>query len=224
IASFGGRATIGATELLRPCQIASMAWPVRDAWGEIPMPRLLAEVPVSVGASEMAPISIVAAEDKVWEVAAGQLLKIPLKHIRREDFSGDIMGLRTFGTGFDKTPNFEVSLKADQSEAVLDLAKLKTPPGDYRIAFYGSAVAKYRYNPEAVIAAQFAQKLAQQEVAAATEATGPASADRKEAADAALATATKQLEEATKQAQPKDIVDIIVSEPIAIRVNAAETK
>ncbi|MCA9144149.1 MAG: serine protease [Planctomycetales bacterium] len=224
LASFVGRARIGEAEVVRPCQIACMAWPVRDAWSEIPAPRLLADVPVSVGASELAPISIAATENKVWEAAAGEALKIPLKHIRREDFSGDIMGLRTFGTGFDKTPNFEVSLKADQSEAVLDLAKLKTPPGDYLIAFYGSAVAKYRYNPEAVIAAQFAQKLAQQEVAAAAEETGPASPDRKKAADAALAAATKRLEEATKQAQPKDIVDIIVSEPIAIRVKAAETK
>ena len=27
---------------------------------------------------------------------------------------------------------------------MLDLAKLKTPPGEYTIAFYGNAVAKYR--------------------------------------------------------------------------------
>ena len=128
------------------------------------------------------------------------------------------------GAGFDRAPSFEVSLKADQSEAILDTAKLKTPPGDYQIAFYGSAVAKYRYNPEAVVAAQFAQKQAQQEAAAAAEEAAPESAERKKAADAALAAATKRLEEATKQAQPKDIVDIIVSEPIAIRVKAAETK
>ena len=57
--------------------------------------------------------------------------------------------------------------------AVLDLAALKTPPGDYLIAFYGSAVAKYRQQPAE---------------------------------------------------QPKDIVDIVVSEPIAIRVKPAETK
>ncbi|MBI2479641.1 MAG: serine protease [Planctomycetia bacterium] len=224
IANLLGRAKIGDDEVVRNCQVASMAWPVQDAWSEIPTPRLLADVPVSVGASELAPISVAATENKVGEVAAGESLKIPLKHIRREEFSGDIMGLKTFGTGFDNTPNFEVSLKADQSEAVLDLAKLKTPPGDYLIAFYGSAVAKYRYNPEAVIAAQFAQQLAQQEVAAAAQEVGPASADRKKSADDALAAAAKRLEEATKQAQPKDIVDIIVSEPIAIRVKAVETK
>ncbi|MDA1053825.1 MAG: serine protease [Planctomycetota bacterium] len=227
IARFFGRAKMGDTEAIRPCQMASMAWPVRDASSEIPAPRLLADVPVSVGASELAAISIAATESKVWEVAAGETLKIPLKHVRREDFSGDIMGLRTFGAGFDQTPNFEVSLKADQSEAVLDLAKLKTPPGEYLIAFYGSAVAKYRYNPEAVTAAEFAHKRAQQEAAEAAqevEKSVPAAAERKQAAEAALVAAAKRLQEATAQAQPKDIVDIIISEPIAIRVKPAETK
>ncbi len=227
LASFVGRAKIGDADVVRPCQLACMAWPVRDAWSEIPAPRLLADVPVSVGASELAPLSIAAAESKVWEVTAGEALKIPLQQIRREEFSGDIMGLKTFGAGFDQTPSFEVSLQADQPEAVFNLATLKTPPGDYLIAFYGSAVAKYRYNPEAVSAAEFAHQRAQQEAAAAAqevEPATPASAERKQAADAALAAAAKRLQEATQQAQPKDIVDIIVSEPIAIRVKAGETK
>lgn len=245
VASIWGRGKIGDTEIVRPCQLACMAWPVRDAWSEIPTPRLLADVPVSVGASELAAISIAATESKVWEATAGETLKIPLKHVRREEFSGDIMGLKTFGAGFDRAPSFDVSLKTDQSEAVLDLAKLNTPPGDYLIAFYGSAVAKYRYNPEAVIAAEFAHKQAQQEAAdaakeserlvqevataaadqkAEVEKSAQAAAERKKAADAALAAAAKRVQEATQQSQPKDIVDIIVSEPIAIRVKAAETK
>jgi len=245
IASILGRGKIGDSEVTRLCQMASMAWPVRDASSEIPAPRLLADVPVSVGASEFAAISIAAAESKVWEAVAGETLKIPLKHIRREEFSGEIMGLKTFGAGFDSTPSFDVSLKADQSEAIFDLAKLKAPPGDYLIAFYGSAVAKYRYNPEAVAAAQFAHQRAQQEAAEVTKeaerlAQGAATAaedqkaeaekavqafaEKKKAADAALAAAAKRVQEATTQAQPKDIVDIIVSEPIAIRVKAAETK
>ena len=227
LASFVGRAKIGDADVVRPCQLACMAWPVRDAWSEIPAPRLLADAPVSVDTSELAPLSIAAAESKVWEVTAGEALKIPLQQIRREEFSGDIMGLKTFGAGFDRTPSFEVSLQADQPEAVFNLATLKTPPGDYLIAFYGSAVAKYRYNPEAVSAAEFAHQRAQQEATAAAqevEQATPASAERKQAADAALAAAAKRLQEATQQAQPKDIVDIIVSEPIAIRVKAGETK
>ncbi len=149
-----------------------MAWPVTNAWSEIPAPRLLADVPVSVGGAEVAPITIAARENKVWEVMAGQTLTIPLLHMRRCEFSGSTIGLKTFGAGFDRAPQFDVPLTADSSEAVLDLAKLKTPPGDYLIAFYGGAVAKYQ----------------------------------------------------REQAKPTDIVDIIVSQPIAIRVKPAETK
>jgi hypothetical protein len=44
-----------------------MEWPVKDAKGEIPAPRLMADIPVSVTDSELAPITIAGAEKKVWE-------------------------------------------------------------------------------------------------------------------------------------------------------------
>ena len=44
----------------------------------------------------------------------------------------------------------------------------------------------------------------------------------KSAADAALAEAEERVKEATKLAQSQDIVDIIVSEPIAIRIHPTE--
>lgn len=245
LAKFFGRGKIGDTEIIRPCHMACFAWPIRDSWSEVPVPRLAADIPVSVGASEFAPISIAATEDKVWQAKVGETLRIPLQHKRREEFSGPTMALTTFGEGFDRTPSFDVSLQADQSEAVLDLAKLNTPPGDYRIAFYGSAVAKYRYNPEAVVAAGLAHQQAQQAAAQATqeverlaqeaaaaapdqkaqlEQAAQATAEKKKFADAALAAADTRLKQVTQQAQPQDIVDIIVSEPIAIHVEAGEAK
>jgi hypothetical protein len=171
-ANFIGRAKIGEATATRPCRLASMAWPVANHWNEIPSPRLLADVPVSVGGAEPAPITIAAKENKVWEAHQGEKLTIPLIHMRRCEFSGASMSTKTMGAGFEKV-SFDLPLNADSSEAVVDLAKLKTPPGDYLIAFYGGAVAKYRQKPEH---------------------------------------------------KPKDIVDIIVSEPIAIRVKPAEKK
>jgi hypothetical protein len=175
-ATFVGRATIGGQAVTRPCRLASLAWPVPDHWSEIPSPRLLAEVCVSVGGAETAPITITAREDKVWEACEGEQLTIPLLHLKRSEFSGATMSARTLGSGFEQLA-FDLPLDADHSEAVIDLAALKTPPGDYLIAFYGAAVAKYQPQPQA--------------------------------ADAA---------------KPSDIVDIIVSEPIAIRVKPAEKK
>ena len=243
--TFAGRATIDGQVVTRPCRMASMQWPVPNAWSEIPSPRLLADVPVSVCGTELAPLSITPAEDKVWEAIAGEKLSIPLVHTRRSEFSGKTISLKTFGSGFERTPAFDASLAEDASEAVLDLAALKTPPGEYLIAFYGSAVAKYRENPEAVTVAKLAlesakqnaleleakaKSLAEAATAVSDDKTDEAqkaaqdAAKAHQSATAAVAAADKRLKDATKKAQPKDIVDIISSTAIKIRIKSAEKK
>ena len=242
-ANFFARATIDGQAVTRPCRMASMAWPVPNAWSEIPSPRLLADVPVSVCDSEFAPLTIAATEDKVWEVTAGQTLTIPLVQTRRCEFSGKKTSLKTYGAGFENVPAFDIPLDADASEVVLDLAKLKTPPGDYVIAFYGSPVAKYRYHPQAVTAAEAvldaakknaetlaveaknlaeAAKTASDEQKAEVEKSAQDAAAKQKSAEAAVSAADKQLKAATTKAAPKDIVDIVVSTPISIRVKPAE--
>ncbi|WP_145199910.1 PPC domain-containing protein [Thalassoglobus polymorphus] len=244
-ATLTGTADINGTPVTRPCFMASMAWPVPNAWSEIPNPRLLVDVPVSVSNSEQAPITISAKEQKVLEVAEGEKLTIPLVQTLRSDFSGTKMSLKTYGEGFERTPAFDVPLNEETSQAVLDLGKLKTPPGDYTIAFYGSAVAKYRYNPEAVTIAEATLQRLQEESTAiaaelktltesaktATEAdqatvkeSVQAVTEKQKANAAALKVAQQQLKSATAKAKPKDIVDIVVSTPITIRVNPAEKK
>ncbi len=235
-----GRATINDQVVERPCELASMVWPVKDHWQEIPHARLLGDIVVSVGGSEVAPITIGPAGESVVEANVGETLKIPLRHVRRSDFSGASISLKTLGEGFTGVPAFDASLTGDSSEAVIDLAKLKTAPGEYQVAFYGSAVAKYEYNPTAVILAQTAKNKAEADVKAATEAVaraksalaGTPGADgeakvkeaeqQAQSANARLEAAKKRLDEAVNKAKPADIVDIIVSEPITIRVNPSE--
>ncbi|UUO08856.1 serine protease [Blastopirellula sp. J2-11] len=234
-AQFVGKAEIDGIAVTRKGSMASMAWPVTNAWSEIPSPRLLADFPVSVGGAEVAPISIAAAQDQVWEVTAGQTLTIPLVHTRRCEFSGPSMSLKTFGHGFEGNAAFDLKLTEDSSEATLDLAKLKPAPGTYTIAFYGSAVAKYCEHPDAVAVAEVALQLAKKEAAEAAKpptTAEPTTEEEKQAADvaakeaaarltaatAAVAAAEKQLQAATKKGAPKDIVDIVVSKPIEIRV------
>ena len=137
-----------------------MKWPVTNARNEIPAPRLMADLPVCVSGAEVAPLSIAAAEQKVWEVTAGSKLTIPMIHTRRCELSGKKIKLKTLGAGFEKNASFDAPLDQETSEAVIDLAKLKTPPGDYTIAFYGGGVAKYKYYPEAVAAAEAAVSIA----------------------------------------------------------------
>lgn len=244
-ANFLGKAIINGAAVVRPCRLASMSWPIPDAWNEVPVPRLMADVPVSVSGLEFTPLSVAPASKEMLQVTAGEKLTIPLAITRRSEFSGATMELRTIGAGFDRNPAFSLPLTADSSQAVLDLAALKTPPGDYLIAFYGGAVAKYRHRPDAIITAEEAKKKAEQDAAAIeaelkqlVEAAKSATSEKKPEADkavelatarhkvaaAAVVTAADKVKKATETAQPRDIVDIVVSEPIAIRVNPAEKK
>lgn len=245
VAKIFGRAQINGATVTRPVQLASMAWPVRDATGEIPKPRLLADVPISVTDAEGAPITIAPRENKVWEAKLGEKLTIPLALTWRGEFSGTTLKLRADGAGFTGAKTPDVALKAPTAELVLDLATLKPAPGEHTIALYSGYVAKYRHNPAAVLLAEAAQKKAEQEAAAvaaeakklaaevtaapaekraAVEATAKATEEKLKSAEAAKAEAAKRMKAATDAAAPKDIADIVVSEPIRVRVLPADKK
>lgn len=238
-ASLTATATVDGLEVVRNCPIAMHAWPIADSWSEIPYPRLTALTPVSVTTSEFAPVSIAAAEEQTWEAVAGSKLTIPVQITKRCEFSGPVLQLRTFGEGFENNPQFEIPLNVDRFDVTLDLATLKVAPGEYQIAFYGSGVAKYRYNPDAVADAEARVHKAEQLLkdatdqlaqvtAIATAASAEALADAnsnvaaatnaKQAAEAELASATAALKSASELATPRDTADIVISKPILIRV------
>ncbi len=237
-------AKIGDEEVRRPVRLASMKWPVVNARNDIPAPRLFADLPVSVGGAEGSPITIRAKEDKVFEAKAGTKLKIPLQLVRRGDFSGANISLKAFGSGFEKCA-FDAPLKSDSHDAELDLAALRIKEGEHTIAFYGRAVAKYKYNEAALILAEAAKNKAEADAkkmaakakkladaakaapadqkAKADEAAQAAAAEQK-ALEKASATAASRFKAASSKSRSKDIVDIFVSEPIRIRVLPADKK
>ncbi len=239
-----GHAKINGVTVTRPCHLASMTWPVRDASGEIPKPRLMADVPISVTDAEGAPITIASREDKVWEAKAGDKLTIPLKLTWRSEVSGQLH-LRPYGAAISGLKPVEVAAKAETAELVLDLATLKPAPGEHTIALASGYVAKYRHNPGAVVLAEAAQKKADQEAAALAEEAkklaaevnaapaekratvenaAKAAGEKLKSAEAAKAEAAKRMKAATDAAAPKDIADIVVSEPIRIRILPADKK
>jgi len=244
-ATFVGKAVIDGAEVTRPCHLASYAWPIADSWSEIPSPRLLGDVLVSVTGQDLAPATIAPAGPSPFDIVAGQKLTVPLTITRRSDFQGASVSLKAQGAGMESVPPLKVTFAEEKAEAVIDTAALKTPPGDYTLAFLGGAVTKFRLNPEAVPIAELAKAKAEQDLQAveaelkmATEAAAAANAEqkpdaeksaaelaeKKKGAAAALATATEQLKKVTAAAQPKDIADILVTEPISIRVTPAESK
>ncbi len=149
------------------------------------------------------------------------------------------MKLKAYGAGFEGVKEFDLPVKANATEAVIDLAALKIPPGEHTIAFYGSAVAKYSYNPQAVKIAEEEKKKAEAEAAkiaaeakklAGDAANAPAEkktemataakaaeAKQKEA-EAMMTKMTAKVKAATDAAAPKEIVDIYVSAPIRVSV------
>jgi cell division protein FtsB len=243
-ATFVGRSKLDGKDVVRPCRLASVAWPIPDSWGEIPSPRLLADVPVSVSGFDRAPLTI-AAKTPVVEARVGEKLTIPLVYKRTSEFSGDKIQMRAIGAAFEKSPGFDLPIKAEGSQAVLDLGALKIAPGEYLVSFLGGAVVKYRHQPESVAAAEAASKKISVEVktleaevkkvASDVQAAPPAkkeqmvkamaavNAKMKAATDALNAT-KDQLKRATEAAQPRDIADIVVCEPITIRVKPMEKK
>lgn len=231
LAKIIGKATINGKTVTHEARVASTEWPVKDAHGEIPAPRLFAEVPVSVTESEGAPVTISAAENKVYEAKAGETLKIPLKLTWRNEFNGSSIRVTAYGEGFSAIKEFEIPLKAATHEVSLDLAALKIAPGDCTFAFKSLGISKYRYNPAAVPLAEAEQKKAEADLAAAaaeakkiaaTDAeAAKKAAEKQKQADAAMAAATKKMKSVTTAANPTDTVDIIVSSPIRVSVKPA---
>jgi hypothetical protein len=223
--------------------MAQMVWPVADAWSEIPVPRLVADLPVSVSPSEPFPLTLEPQEAKVYEVVAGQKVAIPIKVTRRAEFSGSTLQLRTMGEGFEQMPRWDLPIQSDQVEAVIDTGALKIPPGDHALAFYGAAVAKYRYNPTDVEGSERVLKEAQEAASAVGQEVEKLNAQASQGTPEAKEAAMKQLQESQKKkeiaqqrvqkmtarhqaakekANPRDTAEIVVSQPIRLRVKPAE--
>lgn len=241
-ATFVGRATIHGKPVTRPCWLASVAWPIPDSWGEIPSPRLLADVPVSVSGLEQAPLTITA-KTPVVEAKVGEKLTIPLLHKRTSEFSGDKLRMQVIGAGFERAPGFDLPTRADSSQLVLDLKALNIPPGEYRVSILGGGVVKYRHQPDLVasVEAVSQQKLKEvqaleaevKKVAADAQQAPPAKKEqmsrtlaavnaKMKAATEALTATQQKLKKAKEAAQPRDIADIVVGEPFTIRVKPVE--
>jgi hypothetical protein len=152
-ATFVGRSTIAGQAVTHPCRLASVAWPIPDSWGEVPSPRLLTDVPVSVSGTERAALTITA-KTPVLEAKAGEKLTVPLILKRSSDFSGDKIRMKVIGAGFERAPGFDLPIKADSSQFVLDLKALNIPPGEYRVSILGGGVVRYRPQQKAKEAAQ----------------------------------------------------------------------
>lgn len=243
-ARFTGQAVIDGKTVVHPCRVASMSWPIPDAWGEFPSPRLIADVPVSVSGIEHAPLTVTA-KQPVFEAHADTKITVPLTIHRTSEFSGAKIHMKAVGAGFERVPAFDLPLTANSMDVVLDLKTLKVAPGEYTVSFLGGGVVKYCHQPEMVAQAEKTSKKMLAEVKSLEEVVKKATTDaqaappekkgqmqkvltdatgRMKAASVALTAAQKELEQAKAAAKPRDIADIMVCEPFTIRVLPVEKK
>jgi hypothetical protein len=238
-----GQSQLSGNLVTVACQIASMAWPIRDHWQEFPRPRLSTTIPLSVTDAEPHTITIQGPLDATGrtliQAKANSTVTIPLQIERRCEFSGAVLSLNTLGQGFQANPRFDIALQSEQAEVNIDLAKLKIAPGTYTLAFYGSAVAKYRDYVSNTISAENDKRLAAERteqlklqlqalvnaasaaepnLAAQTAAQRTSLEQELQNAEAALTAADNVLKQATARSQPTDVADIVVTRPFTLEV------
>ena len=168
-----------------------MIFPVGNTDSERPDSRLAREFALAISDKESSPLSIAAAENKIWEAPANIKLSIPIRITRRGEFNANLK-LKPLGPGTsDALKEFDVDGKATNATLTLDLAALKLAPGSYSFAVQTQTTGKYRNNPEAAAFAEAAAKEAE-------KLAGERSAEAKKAAEA--------VEPAAKAAQESEAV------------------
>jgi len=139
-----GKAKAGETELVQTARGGVATWSVPDYNNEPVTGRLTRDFVVAVNGADPMPISVEPAEDKVWEVAVGAKLEIPLKVTRRGDFN-EALKLKAFGAPeIEKAAEVDVAAKGATATATLDLATAKIPAGAHTIHFRAQSKGKVR--------------------------------------------------------------------------------
>ncbi|MBI4662836.1 MAG: hypothetical protein HY735_28810 [Verrucomicrobia bacterium] len=180
-----GKASIGATEAVREAREADVNWTVPDYNSEPVTSRIRGDLMLAVSDQEAAPVSIFAAEEKVWETSLAGKLQIPLKVQRRGEFN-DTIKLKAAGlSALDPMKEVDVANSTNAVMLSLDLTQLKVPVGVH--SFHLQAQTKGKYRRRTVEEAKSAET-------SAKAAEDAAKRTEKEAAD--LAAAAKKASEA----------------------------
>ena len=247
LAKVVGRAQVNGATLTRVGAVASQIWPIIDAVaeGQSPKGRLMADLPISVGGVELAPVSVAPSERKVWEARVGEKLTIPLTVTVREEMSSASVKVKQFGDAFKGLPEFDIPMKDGVFEAVLDFGVMKTPPGEYTLSMFGDVTFKHRHNPDSVGVVEEELKKADLELVALTAAStkltedaktataeakveadraAKGAAEKMKAAEVLKAEITKRVKTATNAAAPTITVELLVVEPVRIVVKAPAPK
>ena len=139
-----GKARVGDADIAHEARAGVVLWSVADYINDPVQARLTRDFMLAVSGTEPAPLSVDPVEDKVWEVAAGAKLEIPLRITRRGEFK-EALKLKGAGApGIETLPPIDIDPAAATVSATLDLAAVKIPAGTHAIWFSAQTKGTFR--------------------------------------------------------------------------------
>lgn len=150
-----GAAKIDGKALRRVAHPASILWGKRVFGNSSQVrSRLDLETVLSVIGSEIEPTKLLPTEDKVWTVAMGDTLELPMKTIETGRRTGNLQVNVHGFPGMHRSPP-TAAIAETAKEGVLKIPMKKTAtfeiaPGKFQFVLQGVGNAKYQRNPEAV--------------------------------------------------------------------------
>jgi len=214
-------------ELTREAHGGSVLWNVGDPASEPVLSRITRDLVLAVVSAESAPVSLAAAENKVWEAPKGGRVKIPLKVTRRGDFTASLK-LKPAGVpALDSLKEIDIDGKTTDPALELDLAQQKLSPGTYTFHLQGQTQGKYRKNQEAIQAAEAEAKeagLNAEKLSAAAKKAAEALTQTTQAAKEAEALAETASEQETENAKAEAKSAVAAKEAAEKAATEASTK
>ncbi len=209
-----GHAQAGGRELTSTALASSVMWGVGDYNLELATSRWTDGFGLAVSGVESAPVVIEVADAKALEAVEQAKLTIPLRVLRRGEFSADLKLKATGHPELEKLGELTVSGSSTQAVLEIALSERKLAPGAHTFFLQALTPGKYRNQPEAVAVAEAELKAAEQALSSVT-------AEEKPKAEAARKAAEERKKAAEERAKPRDVQVAVYSRPITLRIQAA---
>lgn len=216
-----GKAKVGEADVVREARGASFVQGAADTAKERLRPRLTTTIPLSVSATEKAPVSLEVGNGGRFSVEMGGKLEIPVKIAARNGVKGPLVVSADGLQGLKTSPTLSLDEKTNEGKLTLTFTpqpNLFTPEaGTWTFVLKAVGTTSYRRMGDIADAAAAALKQAD-------EALKNAKPEEKEALTKARAAAEAKSKAAAAAAAPKDVKFSAYTLPIVVEVKAPPKK
>lgn len=216
-----GKARIGAADVTREARGASFAIGAADTAKERLRPRLTTTIPLSVSATEKAPVSLEIGNGGRFSVEMGGKLEIPVKITARNGVKGALVVSADGLQGLKTSPTLSLDEKTNEGKLTLTFTPQPNvfvpEAGTRTFVLKAVGTTSYRRMPEIADAAAASLKQAD-------EALKNAKPEQKDALTKAKTEAEAKSKAAAAAAAPKDVKFSAYTLPVIIEVKAPPKK